>query len=259
MTDPRTGRLVRGPGLPVRGRAPFRVRLMFAVTAARIDADNPLNGLELGERPEPTVDEGWTTVTVRGHRAQPPRRLDASRRRDPGGAAADHRRLRRRRDRRGRERGDRALGDRRPRPRRWRRDPGPQAVAAVGGPRRHLRRAGRGAAAQPGAQARLAVVRGGGLPAHGVADRVPDAVRQVRRAARVDHPRAGRGRWSGDRAHRAGCRRRIPRVGDQPRRGQAQARAGARRRPGLRVRRAAARAGRRRHGDRRSRRRGATR
>jgi NADPH:quinone reductase-like Zn-dependent oxidoreductase len=38
---------------------------MFAVTAARIDADNPLNGLELGERPEPAVPDGWTTVTVR--------------------------------------------------------------------------------------------------------------------------------------------------------------------------------------------------
>lgn len=38
---------------------------MFAVTAARIDAENPLNGLELGERPEPTVPEGWTTVEVR--------------------------------------------------------------------------------------------------------------------------------------------------------------------------------------------------
>lgn len=38
---------------------------MFAVTAARIDADDPLNGLELGERPEPEVPEGWTTVTVK--------------------------------------------------------------------------------------------------------------------------------------------------------------------------------------------------
>ncbi|HEV7932381.1 MAG TPA: zinc-binding dehydrogenase [Actinomadura sp.] len=38
---------------------------MFAVTAARIDADNPLNGLELGDRPEPDVPEGWTTVTVK--------------------------------------------------------------------------------------------------------------------------------------------------------------------------------------------------
>jgi NADPH:quinone reductase-like Zn-dependent oxidoreductase len=38
---------------------------MFAVTAARISADDPLAGLELGERPEPTPPEGWTTVSVR--------------------------------------------------------------------------------------------------------------------------------------------------------------------------------------------------
>jgi NADPH:quinone reductase-like Zn-dependent oxidoreductase len=38
---------------------------MFAVTAARFDPDDPLAALELGERPEPEVPEGWTTVTVR--------------------------------------------------------------------------------------------------------------------------------------------------------------------------------------------------
>jgi NADPH:quinone reductase-like Zn-dependent oxidoreductase len=38
---------------------------MFAVTAARIDAEDPLAGLELGERPEPSPAEGWTTVTVK--------------------------------------------------------------------------------------------------------------------------------------------------------------------------------------------------
>jgi NADPH:quinone reductase-like Zn-dependent oxidoreductase len=38
---------------------------MFAVTAARIDADDPLSGLETGERPEPQAPEGWTTVTVK--------------------------------------------------------------------------------------------------------------------------------------------------------------------------------------------------
>ena len=38
---------------------------MFAVTAARIDADDPLAGLELGERPDPSPLDGWTTVTVR--------------------------------------------------------------------------------------------------------------------------------------------------------------------------------------------------
>ena len=38
---------------------------MFAVTAARIDADDPLAGLDLGERPDPSPPEGWATVTVR--------------------------------------------------------------------------------------------------------------------------------------------------------------------------------------------------
>jgi NADPH:quinone reductase-like Zn-dependent oxidoreductase len=38
---------------------------MFAVTAARFDADNPLAGLELGERPDPSPPEGWETVIVR--------------------------------------------------------------------------------------------------------------------------------------------------------------------------------------------------
>jgi NADPH:quinone reductase-like Zn-dependent oxidoreductase len=38
---------------------------MLAVTAERIDADNPLNGLEIGERPDPQPPGGWATVTVR--------------------------------------------------------------------------------------------------------------------------------------------------------------------------------------------------
>lgn len=38
---------------------------MFAVYAARIDADEPLAGLETGERPAPPEREGWSTVTVR--------------------------------------------------------------------------------------------------------------------------------------------------------------------------------------------------
>jgi NADPH:quinone reductase-like Zn-dependent oxidoreductase len=40
-------------------------RTMFAVYAARIDADNPLSGLETGERPDPEPPAGWTTVTVK--------------------------------------------------------------------------------------------------------------------------------------------------------------------------------------------------
>ena len=38
---------------------------MFAVTAARIDADNPLAGLDLGERPDPSPPDDWATVTVK--------------------------------------------------------------------------------------------------------------------------------------------------------------------------------------------------
>jgi NADPH:quinone reductase-like Zn-dependent oxidoreductase len=38
---------------------------MFAVSAARIDAHDPLAGLEMGECPEPDVAQGWTTVQVK--------------------------------------------------------------------------------------------------------------------------------------------------------------------------------------------------
>ncbi|AJE82395.1 dehydrogenase [Streptomyces albus] len=38
---------------------------MFAAYAARIDRDQPLSGLELGERPAPESRPGWTTVDVR--------------------------------------------------------------------------------------------------------------------------------------------------------------------------------------------------
>ena len=37
---------------------------MFAITAARIDKDDPLSGLAAGERPDPVAPDGWTTVTV---------------------------------------------------------------------------------------------------------------------------------------------------------------------------------------------------
>jgi NADPH:quinone reductase-like Zn-dependent oxidoreductase len=38
---------------------------MFAVYAARINAEDPLSGLETGERPDPEPPAGWTTVTVK--------------------------------------------------------------------------------------------------------------------------------------------------------------------------------------------------
>ena len=38
---------------------------MLAAYAARIDATDPLSGLEVAERPEPKVRPGWTTVSLR--------------------------------------------------------------------------------------------------------------------------------------------------------------------------------------------------
>jgi NADPH:quinone reductase-like Zn-dependent oxidoreductase len=55
------GQEARGNARGWRGAS---VHTMFAVTAARIDADDPLAGVELGERPDPAAPEGWATVTV---------------------------------------------------------------------------------------------------------------------------------------------------------------------------------------------------
>ncbi|MEQ4210017.1 zinc-binding dehydrogenase [Actinopolymorpha sp. B17G11] len=38
---------------------------MFAAYAVRIEPNDPVAGLEVGERPEPEPGDGWTTVTVR--------------------------------------------------------------------------------------------------------------------------------------------------------------------------------------------------
>ncbi|MCY7395545.1 MAG: zinc-binding dehydrogenase [Nocardioides sp.] len=38
---------------------------MFAVYAESFSSDDPLSGLVVGERPEPEVPEGWTTITVK--------------------------------------------------------------------------------------------------------------------------------------------------------------------------------------------------
>jgi NADPH:quinone reductase-like Zn-dependent oxidoreductase len=38
---------------------------MFAVTAARVSPEDPLAALHLGDHPEPSVPDGWVTVTVR--------------------------------------------------------------------------------------------------------------------------------------------------------------------------------------------------
>ncbi|MDQ1696901.1 MAG: hypothetical protein QOJ03_2254 [Frankiaceae bacterium] len=38
---------------------------MLAAFAARLSPDDPLSGLEVGDRPDPTPPDGWVTVTVK--------------------------------------------------------------------------------------------------------------------------------------------------------------------------------------------------
>jgi len=38
---------------------------VLAATAARFDADDPLAALEVGDRPEPEVPDGWAVVELR--------------------------------------------------------------------------------------------------------------------------------------------------------------------------------------------------
>ena len=222
---------------------------MFAVTAARIDADDPLAGLELGERPEPAPPEGWTTVTVRAtalnhHDVWTLRGVGISADRLPIVLGCDAAGM----DEDGNEVVVHSVISR-PAVRRVRRDPRSGPVAAVRALRRHVRAAGGGAPAQPGAQARRPVLRGGRLPAHGLPDRLPDAVPPGRDRARRDRPGPGRGRRRGHRAHPARPGGRLPGLGHQPQRGQAGAGGQAGRGPGVPVRRPAAGTGRRGHGD----------
>src|SRR4051794_38850132 len=42
-----------------------KVRCMFAVYAEKFSSDDPLSGLQLGERPDPVAESGWTTVDVK--------------------------------------------------------------------------------------------------------------------------------------------------------------------------------------------------
>ena len=223
---------------------------MFAVYASSFSSDDPLSGLVVGERPDPVAPDGWTSVTVKAASPQPPRPVVAARGGPQGGRAADDPRLRRRRPRRGRQRGARPRGRLAPRLD-GRRDARPAALAALRAAPGHLRRHRRRTPPQRDPQARLAVVRGGRLPAHRVAHGVPHALRPGRPQGRRLGAGAGRRRRRRDRADRAGPGRRAQGAGHQPRRGQAGPGARDRRPRGVRVRRAAADEGRRGHGDRR--------
>ena len=158
---------------------------MFAAFASLVDPEDPLPRLELGERPEPQVPDGWTTVrvratslnhhdlwTLRGVGISPDRLpivlgCDAAGIDEDGNEVVVHS----------------VVGD-------------PDAGAAT---RRWTRaapccRSGTTARSRTGGGARRNLVpkpaalslRGGRLPAHRLADRLPDAVRQVRGGAGVD-------------------------------------------------------------------------
>ena len=225
---------------------------MFAVYAESFSSDDPLSGLVVGERPDPDVPDGWTTVTVKAASLNHHDLWSLKGVGPQGGRAPDDPRLRRRRARRGRQPGRGARRDQRPVVARGR-DLRPEAVAAQRALPGHLRRQGRRAQGQRRTQARVPLLRGGRVPADGVADGVPDALHPGRPQGRRQRARAGRRRRRRHRADHAGARRRAEGVRHQPRRGQAQARPRDRRPRGRRDRRAAAAEGRRRDGDRRSR------
>ena len=224
---------------------------MFAVYADKFSSDDPLSGLVVGERPDPDVPDGWTTVTVKAaslnhHDLWSLRGVGLER-----GGAADDPRLRRRRARRGRQRGRRARGRSATRPgaatrpstRSGRCSPSATRARSPTGsscPRRNVvpkpaSLSFEEAACLPTAwlTAYRMLFTQGGLKAgdtvlvQGAGGGVATALITL---ARAGGP-AG--------------------AGDQPRRGQAGPGAGDRRARGLRVRRAAAGQGRRGDGDRR--------
>ena len=223
---------------------------MFAVYAESFSSDDPLSGLVVGERPDPEAPDGWTTVDRQGRLAQPPRPLVAARRRaheealpmilgcDAAGLDED-----------GNEVVVHAVIS----------DPTGPATRPSTRKRSLLSERYQGTFAERVVVPRRNLVpkpaslslRGGGLPADGLADGLPDALHPGRPQGRRHRARPGRRRRGGHRADRAGAGRRARVLGDQPRRGQADAGARARRARGLRVRRAAAGEGRRRDGDRR--------
>ncbi len=152
---------------------------MFAVYAESFSTDDPLSGLVVGERPDPEVPDGWTTVTVKAsalnhHDLWSLRGVGLKEEALPMILGCDAAGI----DEDGNEVVVHAVIS----------DPSWRGDETFD-PKRSLlseRYQGTfadtrgGAAGQRGAQAGLAVLRGGGLPAHGLADGVPDALRAGR-------------------------------------------------------------------------------
>ncbi len=224
---------------------------VLAACAVAAAPESPLAALRVGEVEPPPVPDGWVRVQVKAAALNqhdvwslrgvglPADRLPMILGCDAAGIGAR------------RPRGDRARGGQRPGLRRLGRDLRPAPLAAVGALPGHAGRAGLGAGGQPGRQAGRAQLRRGGVPADGLADRVPDALHLRGRPARGHRAGPGCRRGSGHRAGRARPARRAADLGDL-----AATRPGGRGRSSSAPtapsrRRAAARAGRRGDGDRR--------
>ena len=136
-----------------------------------------------GSGPIPTSRTAGRRSTRQGRVAQPPRPVVAARRRAARGAAADDPGLRRRRPRRGRQRGRRPRRDQRPgagaatRPSTRSGRCSPSATRAPSPTRSPCR--ARNVVPKPASLS----LRGGGLPADGLADGVPDALHPGRAAS----------------------------------------------------------------------------
>ena len=188
---------------------------MFAVYAEGFSQEDPLSGLVVGERPDPDVPDGWTTVTVEAaslnhHDLWSLRGVGLREEALPmilGCDAAGY-------DEDGNEVVVRMIIS----------DPSWTGDETLDPKRSLLSERFQGTFADKvcttrsgcGAQAGIAVLRGGGLLPHGVADRLPDAVHPGWSQAGRHRPGAGRRRRRGHRADRARPRRRAARARHQP-------------------------------------------
>ncbi len=189
---------------------------MLAAYASSPNADDPLSALEVGDRPDPEPGEGWVTVdvkaaslnmhdvfTLRGvgiKEEQFPMILgcDGAGTLEDGSEVVIH----------GVVPSPGWVGDETLDPKRTLLSEKHQGTMAqkVVVPERNV-------LPKPDALS----LRRGRLPGHRVADRLPDAVREVRPAAGPDDAGPGRVRRRGHRADRAGLERGHPRLGDRAR------------------------------------------
>ena len=226
------------------------LRPMRAVFIESFAPDDPASVIQVGDRPEPETPPGWVVVDVRAttlnhHDVWSARGVGLTEKQLPmilgcDAAGVDPGRQRgRRARRRQRPHVGRAGGAR------------PADAAALRGAAGRAGRAARRPRGEPRAQAGRAELRGGGVPADGLAHGLPDAVHARRARPGRDGARPGRLGRPLPGADHARRRRRPARLGHRPRRGEARVRGGARRARDVRAGRAAAGARRRGHGLRR--------